>query len=87
MTAAEHGQHELAYTVTVVTHKAEEGGYWAEVLELPGCMSQGETEEETSRNIEQACIGIIRSYIEDGEEVPLEHTTTVKSLRVPIPAR
>ncbi|MEW5926635.1 MAG: type II toxin-antitoxin system HicB family antitoxin [Gemmatimonadota bacterium] len=26
-----------------VVHEAEEGGYWAEVPALPGCVSQGET--------------------------------------------
>jgi len=32
--------------VKVVVHKAEEGGYWAEVPSLPGCFTQGETLEE-----------------------------------------
>lgn len=44
----------LARTLTVVIHSAEEGGYWAEVLELPGCVSQGETWEEVQRNIQEA---------------------------------
>jgi hypothetical protein len=30
-------------TLKVLIHKAEEGGYWAEVPALPGCVSQGET--------------------------------------------
>src|SRR5882672_3175385 len=30
----------------VVVHKAEEGGYWAEVPAIPGCATQGETCEE-----------------------------------------
>jgi predicted RNase H-like HicB family nuclease len=28
--------------VKVVVHEAEEGGFWAEVPALPGCVSQGE---------------------------------------------
>ncbi|MBI4298528.1 MAG: type II toxin-antitoxin system HicB family antitoxin [Chloroflexi bacterium] len=40
--------------LTVVLHEAEEGGYWAEVIGLPGCVSQGETREETIRNIHDA---------------------------------
>jgi hypothetical protein len=32
--------------VKVIVHKTEEGGYWAEVPALPGCVSQGETTEE-----------------------------------------
>jgi len=30
-------------TFKAIIHDAEEGGYWAEVPALPGCMSQGET--------------------------------------------
>ncbi len=28
---------------TVAVYEAEEGGYWAEVLDLPGCVAQAET--------------------------------------------
>jgi predicted RNase H-like HicB family nuclease len=38
----------------VVTHRAKEGGYWAEVPALPGCYSQGETAEEVLANIVEA---------------------------------
>ena len=33
---------------TVLVHEGEEGetGYWGEVIELPGCVSQGETSAE-----------------------------------------
>ena len=37
-----------------LAHKADEGGYWAECLELPGCVAQGETLEELKRNIREA---------------------------------
>jgi predicted RNase H-like HicB family nuclease len=39
---------------TIILHPAEEGGYWVEVPALPGCLSQGETVEETLRNIKEA---------------------------------
>jgi predicted RNase H-like HicB family nuclease len=48
----------------VIIHNAEEGGYWAEVPSLPGCVSQGETLEETIANIREA----IELYIEVLEE-------------------
>ena len=38
----------------VVIHKAEEGGYWAEVPAIPGCVTQGETFEELLSNIYEA---------------------------------
>lgn len=48
----------------------ETGGYWVEVPSLPGCFSQGETEEEALTNISEA----IELHLEDmaahGEEIP-----------------
>jgi HicB_like antitoxin of bacterial toxin-antitoxin system len=41
-------------TFTVIVYKAEEGGYWADVPELPGCGSQGETIDELETNIVEA---------------------------------
>jgi predicted RNase H-like HicB family nuclease len=38
----------------VVIHPAEEGGFWAEIPALAGCVSEGETLEETLLNIEAA---------------------------------
>ena len=38
----------------VIIHKAEEGGYWAEVPALAGCATQGETMEELIQNIYEA---------------------------------
>jgi predicted RNase H-like HicB family nuclease len=39
---------------TVKVYRAEEGGYWAECPELPGCFTQGETLVEVRRNARQA---------------------------------
>ncbi len=30
----------------VIIHEAKEGGYWAEVLSIEGCATQGETFDE-----------------------------------------
>ena len=38
----------------VVIHEAEEGGYWANVPALPGCVSEGETMGEMLANIRDA---------------------------------
>ena len=40
-----------------VIHQAEEGGYWAEVPALPGCVTQGETLEELKANLHEAVEG------------------------------
>jgi predicted RNase H-like HicB family nuclease len=44
-------------TLKVLIHSAEEGGYWAEVPALPGCVSQGETVDELRSNIREAIEG------------------------------
>jgi hypothetical protein len=48
--------------VTILIHESAEGetGYWGEVIELPGCVSQGETLAEMQANIQEA-IGAICS--------------------------
>ena len=41
-------------TLKAIIHKAEEGGYWAEVPSLPGCVTQGETLSEIEANLREA---------------------------------
>lgn len=43
----------------MIVHRAEEGGYWAEVPAIPGCASQGETFEELLENIYEAVEGCL----------------------------
>ena len=43
--------------VKVVIHPADEGGFWAEVPALPGCVSEGETLDEVLANIREAAEG------------------------------
>ena len=38
----------------VIIHEAEEGGFWATVPALPGCVSEGETRDEIRANIREA---------------------------------
>lgn len=38
----------------VIIHKAEEGGYWAEVPAVPGCATEAETIEELLKNVREA---------------------------------
>ena len=41
----------------VVVHSAEEGGFWAEIPALAGCVSEGETLDEALANIREAAEG------------------------------
>ena len=43
--------------LTAHVHPAEEGGYWAEVPALPGCLTQGETLDEVVENLNDAIAG------------------------------
>jgi predicted RNase H-like HicB family nuclease len=49
----------------VYIHKAEEGGYWAEVPSIPGCATQGGSFEELLQNIYEAVEGCLSVDIDD----------------------
>ena len=54
----------------VVIHKAEQGGYWAEVPSIVGCATQGDTFEELLENIYEAiegCLSLDVSTLEIGK--------------------
>ena len=40
--------------IKAIIHSAEEGGYWAEVPELVGCITEGDTMEEVMANLKDA---------------------------------
>jgi predicted RNase H-like HicB family nuclease len=48
----------------VIIHEAEEGGLWAEIPALPGCVTQAETMEELIPNIYEAVEGCLSIEIE-----------------------
>lgn len=55
----------------VLIYRADEGGFVAEIRELPGCLAQGETLGETYEEIEQVRKAWIEVAYEDGVEIPL----------------
>ena len=54
----------------VLVHPAEEGGFWAEVRALLGCVSEGETLDETVANIREAAEGWLEVAAERGQLNP-----------------
>ena len=50
--------------IHAIVHKAEEGGYWAEVPSIPGCATQGETMEELRSNLREAIEGCLSVPVE-----------------------
>jgi predicted RNase H-like HicB family nuclease len=43
--------------IKAIIHPAEEGGYWAEVPALPGCVTEGDSMEEVIANLKDAIEG------------------------------
>jgi Uncharacterized conserved protein len=54
----------------VYLQPAEEGGYIVSCPQLPGCVTQGETEEEALEMIKDAIQGYIASLQKHGEPIP-----------------
>ena len=50
----------IAVKLKIVLEEPDEGGYTVFVPSLPGCVSEGDTEEEASENIREA----IELYLE-----------------------
>jgi len=60
--------------IKAIIHLAEEGGYWAEVPALPGCITEGDTMEEVMANLKDAIEGWLdvansRNAIESADQV------------------
>ena len=59
------------YQVTLsALSKDDGGGFVAEVLELPGCIADGETKEEALRNISDAIESWISTAKAEGRNIP-----------------
>ena len=67
---------ELPYTIEVVKDETDDySGWFARVVELPGCMTQADSFEELSDMIKDAMAAWIESALEDGERVPVPRST------------
>jgi predicted RNase H-like HicB family nuclease len=78
--------HEVQYTVRV--HHEDDGSYWAQVKELPGCFASGDTLDELWEALQEA----ISLYLaDDCESVEITETSVtqpmqVDEMRVKVPA-
>ncbi len=62
---------------TIVIHRDEqEGGFWGECQELPGCYSQGETLNELMQNMQEA----IELYLEEPDKVNIFPVEEIREL-------
>lgn len=46
-----------------ITHRGEDGLFWAEIPALPGCLPDGRTPEELARNVREAIECTLESYL------------------------
>jgi predicted RNase H-like HicB family nuclease len=56
-------------TFRAIVHPAEEGGYWAEIPALPGCMTEAETIEELQANLLEAVHGWTEAATEQAHKL------------------
>ena len=75
----------LQYPVTL--YPDPEGGYVAQIKDLPGCLTQGENLEETIANLNEARELWIETAYDAGDDIPLPSTDDTYSgkllLRMP----
>jgi predicted RNase H-like HicB family nuclease len=69
---------------TILIHQAEEGGFWSEVPALPGCLSQGETIDETLLNTKEAVEAYLLALKEDQVVAPVEESLFIGKVRVEV---
>jgi antitoxin HicB len=75
----------MKYTV-ILTPDAEDGGYVAECPVIPGCVSEGDTVEETLANIKEAIEACLESLAARREPIPQEGRIIVATVEADAPA-
>jgi antitoxin HicB len=63
---------ELPYTLEVVKDESDNySGWFARVVELPGCMTQADSFTELAEMVKDAMTAWIETALEDGQTIPL----------------
>lgn len=74
----------MASTFTIkLTYDKAYKGYVAEVVNLPGCMSQGKTKEEAFSNVKKAIGAFMKVLAKD--EKKKKEKAELKNIRVSLP--
>lgn len=63
----------------ILVHQAEEGGYWAEVPSIPGCVTQGDNLEVLLENMREAVVGCLSVNVRD---VPISDADQIVEITV-----
>lgn len=67
----------------IVIHRAEEGGYWADVPALDGCFIQGETLDEVLADAPAAIASHVAALREDGQTIATEASVVLATVALP----
>jgi antitoxin HicB len=65
----------------LILHKAEEGGYWAEFPDLPGCITEGDSEEEVLSMAKDALSAWLAVRFERNFSIPEARFLKGKNIR------
>lgn len=57
--------------ITYLIEEVEEGGYFGQVIELPACLTEGTTVDETIANLREALTLYLEMAREENIEVPI----------------
>ena len=68
----------------LVIHRAEEGGYWADVPALEGCFAQAETLDELLDEARDVITSHLDALREDGSPEP--EATMIATVHMPEPS-
>lgn len=63
------------HTYRILLNKEHEGGYTVNVPALPGCITYGETIDESITMVREAIGLYLESLVEHGEDIPSEENT------------
>jgi predicted RNase H-like HicB family nuclease len=80
--AFKHGQPRDSMNLKVIIEQDEDGLFAVTCPSLPGCISQGETEEEALRNIKEAIELHLQCLSEDG--IPLTRDSEKKETMISV---
>jgi predicted RNase H-like HicB family nuclease len=61
------------YNYKIVVEECEEGGFYAECPAFPGCHVEGETYEETMREMKEAVKVFVDDYKARNEDLPSDN--------------
>jgi len=78
------GTNRKVFSYSVFYEAAREGGYVAFVPALPGCHTQGETLEETERNVREAIELYLESLTAHRESIPEQGRSFQSTIRIPL---